>query len=200
MAEFDRDYFVGAFRRMAEAAEVNRDEWTKLDGDIGDGDHGINMSIGFREVSKQLDALPDATDVGGLFKLVGMTLLRKVGGASGPLYGSFFMKAGAEVADQSEVSLDDLRRMLRAGVASPSGGRPQRRDREPLPTSPPRTQPSWHPAVDTRACPVGSCSSAATALRTLPGGRRPAPADGRARASAARDANGRIADRRPRSR
>ena len=118
MAEFDRDYFVGAFRRMAEAAEVNRDEWTKLDGDIGDGDHGINMSIGFREVVKQLDALPDDTDVAGLFKLVGMTLLRKVGGASGPLYGSFFMKAGAEVAGQSEVSFDDVRRMLRAGVTS----------------------------------------------------------------------------------
>ncbi len=118
MADFDRDYFVGAFRRMAETAEINRDEWTKLDGDIGDGDHGINMSIGFREVSKQLDALPDDTDVAGLFKLVGMTLLRKVGGASGPLYGSFFMKAGAEVAGQSEVSLDDLRRMLRAGVIS----------------------------------------------------------------------------------
>ena len=118
MADFDRDYFVGTFRRMAETAEVNRDEWTKLDGDIGDGDHGIIMSIGFREVSKQLDALPDDTDVAGLFKLVGMTLLRKVGGASGPLYGSFFTKAGAEVAGQSEVSLDDLRRMLRAGVTS----------------------------------------------------------------------------------
>ena len=118
MADFDRDYFVAAFRRMAETAEINRDEWTKLDGDIGDGDHGINMSIGFREVVKQLDALPDDTDVAGLFKLVGMTLLRKVGGASGPLYGSFFMKAGAEVAGQSEVSFDDVRRMLRAGVTS----------------------------------------------------------------------------------
>ncbi len=118
MADFDRDYFVAAFRRMAATAEINRDEWTKLDGDIGDGDHGINMSIGFREVVKQLDALPDDTDVAGLFKLVGMTLLRKVGGASGPLYGSFFMKAGAEVAGQSEVSFDDVRRMLRAGVTS----------------------------------------------------------------------------------
>ncbi len=118
MADFDRDYFVAAFRRMAETAEINRDEWTKLDGDIGDGDHGINMSIGFREVVKQLDALPDDTDVAGLFKLVGMTLLRKVGGASGPLYGSFFMKAGAEVAGQPEVTFDDVRRMLRAGVTS----------------------------------------------------------------------------------
>lgn len=118
MADFDRDYFVRVFRAMAVAAEEHRDEWTKLDGAIGDGDHGINMSIGFREVVKQLDALPDDADIAGTFKLVGMTLLRKVGGASGPLYGSFFMKAGAEVADQSEVSLDDLRRMLRAGVAS----------------------------------------------------------------------------------
>lgn len=118
MAALDRDYFVAVFRRMAATAEEHRDEWTKLDGAIGDGDHGINLSIGFREVVKQLDALPDDTDVAGTFKLVGMTLLRKVGGASGPLYGSFFMKAGAEVADQNEVSFDDLRRMLRAGVDS----------------------------------------------------------------------------------
>ncbi len=118
MASLDRDFFVASFRRMAVAAEVNRDEWTRLDGQIGDGDHGINMSIGFREVVKQLDALPDDTDIAGTFKLVGMTLLRRVGGASGPLYGSFFMKAGAEVAGQSEVSVDDLPRMLRAGVAS----------------------------------------------------------------------------------
>ena len=116
MANLDRDFFVASFRRMAKTAEEHRDEWTKLDGDIGDGDHGINLTIGFREVVKQLDALPDDTDVAGTFKLVGMTLLRKVGGASGPLYGSFFMKAGAEVADQPEVSFDDLRRMLRAGV------------------------------------------------------------------------------------
>ncbi|HVK43757.1 MAG TPA: dihydroxyacetone kinase subunit DhaL, partial [Micropruina sp.] len=116
MANLDRDFFVASFRRMANTAEEHRDEWTKLDGDIGDGDHGINLTIGFREVVKQLDALPDDTDVAGTFKLVGMTLLRKVGGASGPLYGSFFMKAGAEVADQPEVSFDDLRRMLRAGV------------------------------------------------------------------------------------
>lgn len=118
MADFDRDYFIAVFRRMAETAETNRNEWTRLDGDIGDGDHGINMSIGFREVVKQLDAIPDDTDIAGTFKLVGMTLLRKVGGASGPLYGSFFMKAGAEVADQTQVSFDDLRRMLRAGVDS----------------------------------------------------------------------------------
>ncbi|MFT4296421.1 MAG: dihydroxyacetone kinase subunit DhaL [Micropruina sp.] len=118
MADFDRDYFVAVFRRMAATAEENRDEWTRLDGAIGDGDHGINLSIGFRAVVKQLDALPDDTDVAGLFKLVGMTLLRKVGGASGPLYGSFFMKAGAEVPGQAQVSFDELRRMLRAGVTS----------------------------------------------------------------------------------
>ena len=99
MADFDRGYFVGALRRMAATAEEHRDEWTKLDGDIGDGDHGINMSIGFREVVKQLDALPDDTDVAGLFKLVGMTLLRKVGGASGPLYGTAYLRGSKEAAE-----------------------------------------------------------------------------------------------------
>lgn len=137
MADFDRDYFVRVFRAMAVAAEEHRDEWTKLDGAIGDGDHGINMSIGFREVVKQLDALPDDADIAGTFKLVGMTLLRKVGGASGPLYGSFFMKAGAEVADQSEVSLTTC------GACSAPGSRPSRR----------AARPNWA----TRRCSTATC-------------------------------------------
>ncbi|WP_265588325.1 DAK2 domain-containing protein [Streptococcus cuniculi] len=75
--------------------EVERDYLTSLDSSIGDGDHGINLSIGFRDVSKQLEQFDTATEtISTLFKKVGMSLLGKVGGASGPLYGSFFLKMG----------------------------------------------------------------------------------------------------------
>ena len=66
---------------MAELAEEHRDYWTKLDSDIGDGDHGINLSIGFRAVNANLqDNLEKAADVTALLKKSGMLLLSKVGG------------------------------------------------------------------------------------------------------------------------
>ncbi|MGO3609876.1 MAG: DAK2 domain-containing protein, partial [Enterococcus sp.] len=87
----DKQFFANSLERMAELAEENRDYWTKLDSDIGDGDHGINLSIGFRAVNANLqDNLEKAEDITALLKKSGMVLLSKVGGASGPLYGSFF--------------------------------------------------------------------------------------------------------------
>lgn len=63
--------------------------------EIGDADHGVNMARGFTEVMKQLPE--DEEDYGVVLKKVGMVLLSKVGGASGPLYGTAYMKAGAAV-------------------------------------------------------------------------------------------------------
>jgi dihydroxyacetone kinase-like protein len=78
---------------------------TALDQAIGDGDHGINMDRGFGAVVKALDGRPpgepDKTDLAAsaeLLKLVGRTLISTVGGASGPLYGTAFLKASAAVA------------------------------------------------------------------------------------------------------
>lgn len=80
---------------------------TELDQAIGDGDHGINMARGFHELSQKLEAV-EYHDLGGLFKDAGMVLLSKVGGASGPLYGTAFLKAAAPLKDKQEVSSVEL--------------------------------------------------------------------------------------------
>ncbi|MFD2630034.1 dihydroxyacetone kinase subunit DhaL [Oceanobacillus kapialis] len=114
---FNRDFFKRSITNMAELIEKERNYLTKLDSDIGDGDHGINLSIGFREVSNKLSEFDEsAADIASLMKKVGMALLGKVGGASGPLYGSFFMKMGANVAGKDEVTFDEFVGMIENGV------------------------------------------------------------------------------------
>lgn len=115
----DKQFFADSLAKMAELAEENRDYWTKLDSDIGDGDHGINLSIGFRAVNANLqDNLEKAADVTALLKKSGMLLLSKVGGASGPLYGSFFIKMGKDDAGKGAVSFPEFAGMLKNGVAA----------------------------------------------------------------------------------
>lgn len=115
----DSAFFGQVLKDMGELVEKERDYLTGLDSDIGDGDHGINLSIGFREVNKQLDELLAVSpDVATLLKKTGMILLGKVGGASGPLYGSFFMKCGADVAGKTELNFDDLCGMIINGAAA----------------------------------------------------------------------------------
>lgn len=72
--------------------QENKEYLTELDQAIGDGDHGLNMARGFQETVKKITE-GKYDDLGSLFKDVGMTLIAKVGGASGPLYGTAFMKA-----------------------------------------------------------------------------------------------------------
>jgi phosphoenolpyruvate---glycerone phosphotransferase subunit DhaL len=76
---------------------------TQLDQAIGDGDHGINLARGFQEVSKKVTDHP-SPDIGTLLKNVGMTLLSKVGGASGPLYGTAFLKMGSALKEKREAT------------------------------------------------------------------------------------------------
>jgi dihydroxyacetone kinase-like protein len=117
MLVLNKQFFVDSLLSMAELAEEQRDHWTKLDSDIGDGDHGINLSIGFRAVAKQLETLDfESTDIASRYKKVGMTLLSKVGGASGPLYGSFFMKAGTHLDGEHEVDFKQFTQMIQDGV------------------------------------------------------------------------------------
>ena len=92
----------------------NKDFLTDLDREIGDADHGVNMARGFTEV---LAAIPqDETDLGVVLKKVGMTLLSKVGGASGPLYGTAYMKAAGVVAGKTEVTVEDGKAMFEAVI------------------------------------------------------------------------------------
>ena len=83
-------------RFAAEVAE-NRSYLTKLDAAIGDGDHGTNMDRGMRKVIERLQTT-DGDDIGASLKAVGMALVSSVGGAAGPLYGTFFMQMGQATA------------------------------------------------------------------------------------------------------
>ena len=88
---------------------------TELDREIGDADHGINMARGFTEV---LAVLPkDSDNIGELLKKTGMTLLSKVGGASGPLYGTAYMQAGKVCAGKTSLTPEDGKAIFEAVIA-----------------------------------------------------------------------------------
>jgi phosphoenolpyruvate---glycerone phosphotransferase subunit DhaL len=104
-------------RAFAEAVAEQKDALTALDAAIGDGDHGINMHRGMSAVVEKLDD-GEPGDVAGLMKAIAMTLISKVGGASGPLYGTFFLQfATSAAADDGRVSADAFARCFEAGVA-----------------------------------------------------------------------------------
>jgi len=99
----------------AAAIETNATLLSDLDAAIGDGDHGANMSRGFRAVVKKLETT-DSADIGALFKMVGMTLISTVGGASGPLYGGFFLELGKQTVGKQELDAATLASILEAGL------------------------------------------------------------------------------------
>src|ERR1700687_5313630 len=99
---------------------------TGLDAAIGDGDHGINMDRGFQTVLVKIAPGRDK-DAGALLKTTGMALVGSVGGAGGPLYGTFFLRAGAALDGKSEISDRDLVGALGAGLE----GAVERRNAEP---------------------------------------------------------------------
>lgn len=100
---------------IAEKIEEHKDYLTELDQPIGDSDHGINLARGFEAV-KQKAAAMDGKDIGTILKTVGMTLVSTVGGASGPLYGSAFMKAGMAMAGKTEMGMEDFLTMMDTAV------------------------------------------------------------------------------------
>ncbi|WP_447652813.1 dihydroxyacetone kinase subunit DhaL [Microbacterium sufflavum] len=101
--------------RYRDAVTAQRDWLTELDSAIGDADHGANMARGFAAVGDKLAAGTPAT-VDELLKTVGMTLVSSVGGASGPLYGTFFLRMGMSAGAVSELDGLALAAALRAGL------------------------------------------------------------------------------------
>lgn len=100
---------------IAERITANKDFLTELDREIGDSDHGINMARGFSAVMEKLS--PDDSDIGATLKKAGMTLLSKVGGASGPLYGTAYMEAGKITAGKTELTPQDMKAVMEAAIA-----------------------------------------------------------------------------------
>src|SRR5579883_2598262 len=111
----DRVCILAWLRRSAEVLHEQRDYLTTLDAAIGDADHGINMDRGFTAV---LDKLPtvEGADIGTILKTVGTTLVSTVGGASGPLYGTAFLRAGMALAGKQELEPADVLAGLSAAV------------------------------------------------------------------------------------
>ncbi|MBS1967941.1 MAG: dihydroxyacetone kinase subunit L [Chloroflexi bacterium SZAS-1] len=88
---------------VAARIKEHRDELVQLDSPIGDSDHGVNMDRGFTTVLDKLPTVADK-DIGTILKTVGMTLVSTVGGASGPLYGTAFIRAGMALTDRYELT------------------------------------------------------------------------------------------------
>ena len=100
--------------RIAMVMKENREYLIELDSAIGDADHGINMSRGFSKVQEKLPELSQG-DIGTILKTTGMTLMSSVGGASGPLYGTFFMRCGMALAAKEELDCKDVLALFKAG-------------------------------------------------------------------------------------
>ena len=106
---------ISTIQKIGEKIEAEKAFLTELDNVIGDGDHGINLARGFGEVGKKLDGLKDK-EPGDVLKGVGMTLVSTVGGASGPLYGTGFMKMGGVLKGKADVSVPDFLTGLQAAI------------------------------------------------------------------------------------
>jgi dihydroxyacetone kinase-like protein len=93
----------------------NKQYLTDLDSAIGDADHGINMDRGFTRVVRELEQ-NTPPDISGMLKTVAMVLIKTVGGAAGPLYGTFFLRAGAACSGKEELDSADIVAMFEAGL------------------------------------------------------------------------------------
>jgi dihydroxyacetone kinase-like protein len=134
-------------RRFADLIAEHRADLTELDSAIGDADHGINMDRGMQAVLAKLDATTSG-HADELFKLVGMTLVSSIGGASGPLYGTFFLRFGTACGPSAALSADDVVKAFRAGVEGlVARGKPELGDKTMF--------DSLHPAIEALDAAVG---------------------------------------------
>lgn len=109
------EHVIHFLEGVAARIKEHRDELTQLDSPIGDADHGVNLDRGFTAVLAKLPSVADK-DIGTILKTTGMTLVSTVGGASGPLYGTAFIRAGMALADRYELSDGDLVAALDAAL------------------------------------------------------------------------------------
>ncbi len=110
-----RDSILDWIKTFTVLIAANIEYLTQLDAAIGDADHGANMQRGMQTVLTKLPGVADK-DIGTILKAVGMTLVSTVGGASGPLYGTFFIQMGTATADKLELTLADWVVTVEAGT------------------------------------------------------------------------------------
>lgn len=110
-----RTQIVNWLTRCGDIFSTESEYLTGLDREIGDADHGLNMNRGFSKVVEKLPAIADK-DIGFILKNTGMTLLSSVGGASGPLFGTFFIRAAQTTQARQSLTLEELYQMFRDGA------------------------------------------------------------------------------------
>lgn len=111
----DTKKIIEILKSIVKKIESEKAFLTELDNAIGDGDHGINLSRGFQKVAEKLPEW-EGQDIGAILKGVGTQLVSTVGGASGPLYGTAFMKAGNACKGKTELSGEDFAAALEAAI------------------------------------------------------------------------------------
>ncbi|MBD2138156.1 dihydroxyacetone kinase subunit L [Anabaena sp. FACHB-1237] len=100
---------------FAHVIEHHKDQLTELDAAIGDADHGINMDRGFKKITTLLQSFTNK-DISSIFKNVSMTLISSIGGASGPLYGTWFLRASAITTNKQILINEDISALFKAGL------------------------------------------------------------------------------------
>ena len=115
METIDRDGLLAWVRELQRVYAENRDYLTELDAAIGDADHGINMDRGFTAAVKAFDGNTPA-DMSAVLKTVAMVLIRTVGGAAGPLYGTFFLRAAGACPARDRLTASDVADLFDAGT------------------------------------------------------------------------------------
>jgi dihydroxyacetone kinase phosphoprotein-dependent L subunit len=116
MAESSLDDVDLVLKTMAQTIVDNAVYFAQLDSVVGDGDFGYSLRNGFEVVLSDFDSL-DRTSIGTLLKKVGIIISGKVGGVSGPMWGTAFLRAGATAGDRTQLTGEDLVAMLRASIA-----------------------------------------------------------------------------------
>ena len=108
-------HIVEWLRGLQQVYAENKEFLTDLDSAIGDADHGVNMDRGFTAAIQTLNQSPPA-DIAAAFKMVSTDLIRTVGGASGPLYGTFFLRASTVSKGKEELNVDDVIAVFESGL------------------------------------------------------------------------------------
>lgn len=115
MAQSALDDLELIVKTMATTIVDNADEFAQLDSIVGDGDFGYSLRNGFEVVAADYDTF-DRSSVGSVLKKIGLVISGKVGGVSGPIWGTAFLRAGATAGDKTELTTDEIIAMLRAAV------------------------------------------------------------------------------------
>lgn len=152
----DTAWAIAWLRLSASVVADNRMALIELDRAIGDGDHGENLDRGFTAILEKLDAEPPATP-GAAFKLAAMTLMSKVGGAAGPLYGTAYLRAATVVGEAAELDAATL-------VAALAAARDGVVARGKAETGEKTMIDAWTPAVDAATAAAESGAEPAAVL------------------------------------